>query len=94
MKINLRWLIQAVAFVGCIYFFLQVWGLSKEYIFEAETKALVFIFLNGALFLICFFVMALTSYLKQKFNSTLKNKIAFFEKLIARMDIKPGKAEE
>ena len=69
-------------------------GLSKEYILEAETKALYFIFLNGALFLVCFFVMALTSYLKQKFNGTLKNKISFFEKLIARLEIKPGKAEE
>lgn len=94
MKINLRWIIQALAFVGCIYFFLQVWGLSKEYILKAETKALYFIFINGALFLVCFFVMALTSYLKQKFNDTLVNEIPLFEKLIARLEIKSGKAEE
>lgn len=94
MKINLRWLIQAIAFIGCIYFFLQVWGLSKEYILEGDTKALYLILINGALFLICFFMMAFTSYLKQKFNGTLKNEIQLFERLIAWLEVKPGKVEE
>lgn len=50
--------------------------------FDLEELLLISIF--GLLFLICFFLMAVTSYLKQKVNGTLKNPISLFEKLISR----------
>ena len=83
MKINLRWVIQALAFIGCIYSFLQVWESSKQLIIQFSAVQLITLSVYALLFLICFFLMAVTSYLKQKLNGTLKNPIAFFEKLLA-----------
>lgn len=83
MKINLRWLIQALAFIGCIYFFLQVWEGSKQLITQFSVSHLITLSVYALLFLICFFLMAVTSYLKQKLNGTLKNPIAVFEKVLA-----------
>ena len=83
MKINLRWAIQALAFIGCIYFFLQVWEGSKQLIIQFSAVQLITLSVYVLLFLICFFLMAVTSYLKQKLNGTLKNPIPFFEKLLA-----------
>ncbi|MCG8606136.1 hypothetical protein MJD09_14255 [bacterium] len=87
MKINLRWLIQAAAFIGCIYFFLQIWEGSKELIVSFSAPQLAVLGLYGLLFLVCFFVMAITSYLKQKFNGTLKNPVAIFEKLLSKVGL-------
>ena len=83
MKINLRWMVQALAFIGCIYFFLQIWEGSKQLITQFSAIQLITLSLYAVLFLICFFLMAVTSYLKQKLNGTLKNPIPFFEKLLA-----------
>ena len=92
MKINLRWLVQAAAFVGCIFFFLKMWNTSKELLTEYTAAGLFWLGAYGILFLICFFLMAVTSYLKQKFNGTLKNPIPLFEKLLSRVGLveKPG----
>ncbi len=87
MKINLRWLIQALAFIGCIFFFLQIWDVSKELVDNFSSTALLVCLLYVSLFCICFFLMILTSYLKQKFNGTLKNPIPFFEKLLSKMGL-------
>ena len=87
MKINLRWLIQALAFIGCIFFFLQIWDVSKELVINFSSTALWICLLYVSLFSICFFLMVLTSYLKQKFNGTLKNPIPFFEKLLRKMGL-------
>ncbi len=77
-----RWAIQALAFVGCIYFFLKIWELSKIIVAGAETPNLIFMILYILAFMFCFFCLALTSYLKQKNNATLQNPILFFERLI------------
>ena len=87
MKINLRWLIQAVAFVGCIFFFLKIWDQSKTMILHYSNTGLLFLSAYVLCFLFFFFIMALTSYLKQKFNGTLKNQIPFFEKLLSKIDL-------
>ncbi len=87
MKINLRWMIQAFAFVGCIFFFLKIWNKSKQ-LFEGFTNSdLLLIVIYGVLFLVCFFLMAVTSYLKQKFNGTLKNQIPLFQKLLSKLGL-------
>lgn len=87
MKINLRWLIQAIAFVGCIFFFLKIWEQSKLLILDYSNSGLLLLSAYALFFLFCFFIMALTSYLKQKFNGTLKNRIPFFEKLLAKIGL-------
>ncbi|NIR48862.1 hypothetical protein GWO43_10520 [candidate division KSB1 bacterium] len=87
MKINLRWVIQALAFIGCVYFFMNIWNESKQIFATASDPDFLFIGFNGLLFLICFFVMALTSYLKQKNNGTLKNPIPLFEKLLSKIGL-------
>ncbi len=87
MKINLRWLVQAIAFIGCIYFFMKIWSASKQ-IFVGASSDFVTMTLYALLFLLCFFVMAITSYLKQKHNGTLKNSILFFEKLLSPLSFR------
>ena len=87
MKINLRWLVQAMAFIGCIFFFLKIWNKSKELLTGFEDSDLLLIGIYGVLFLVCFFLMAVTSYLKQKFNGTLKNQIPLFEKLLSKLGL-------
>ncbi len=87
MKINLRWAVQAIAFIGCIFFFLKIWNKSKELLTGFATSDLLLVGIYGLLFLVCFFLMAVTSYLKQKFNGTLKNPIPFFEKLLSKLGV-------
>ncbi len=87
MKINLRWLVQAMAFIGCIFFFLKIWNKSKELLTGFEDSDLLLIGIYGVLFLVCFFLMAVTSYLKQKFSGTLKNQIPLFEKLLSKLGL-------
>lgn len=82
MKINLRWIVQALAYVGAIWAFVQLWDLSKLALITGIggvlPKALLFV----AAFSFCFFVLFVTSYLKQRQNGTLKNRIALFERLL------------
>ncbi|MFQ5648700.1 MAG: hypothetical protein ACE5IY_02050 [bacterium] len=87
MKFSPRWLIQAAAFIGCIFFFLEIWQRSKQMLVSASTRDVWLLVLHGSLFLGCFFVMALTSYLKQRKNGTLENPLPFFEKVLAKMGL-------
>ena len=87
MKINFRWVVQALAFIGCIFFFMKIWNKSKELLTGFMVSDLLLIGIYGVLFLVCFFLMAVTSYLKQKFNGTLKNPIPFFEKLLSKLGV-------
>ncbi len=87
MKINLRWAVQAIAFIGCIFFFLKIWNTSKELLAGFAASDLILFGIYGVLFLVCFFLMAVTSYLKHKFNGTLKNQIPLFEKLLSKLGL-------
>ncbi len=87
MKFNLRWLVQAGAFIGCIYFFIRILEYSKLMLAMTASGSLPMVGLFCLLFGFCFFLMALTSYLKQKQNGTLKNQIPFFEKLISKLGL-------
>ena len=60
MKINLRWAVQAIAFIGCIFFFLKIWNTSKELLSGFAASDLLLIGIYGVLFLVCFFLMGLT----------------------------------
>jgi len=87
IKLNYRWLLQALAFVGCIFSFLQMWELSKQLLTGAANFSIVSLIAYLVLFVICFFLMALTSYLKQQLSGTLKNRIALFEKIVDKFHL-------
>jgi hypothetical protein len=87
MKINRRWIIQALAFIGCIYFFVQIWESSKQWLAGTTSVNLFILILQVFLFAVCFLVMAVTSYLKQRNNGTLKNAIPLFERLLAKIGL-------
>ncbi len=87
MSLNRRWLLQAIAFVGCIFAFLQIWEISQQMIAGSRSSGIGLIATYALLFLFCFLLMAITSYLKQKANGTLQNKINWFEKLIVRFHL-------
>jgi NAD/NADP transhydrogenase beta subunit len=87
MKIDVRWMVQAVAFIGCIFFFIKIWEKSKLFFERITLSDVLGLATYAILFLICFFIMAVTSYLKQRHNGTLKNQIPFFEKLISKFGL-------
>ncbi len=84
MKLNIRWQVQAFAFIGCLFFFMKIWHISKQLLVGKTLSDFLSIAIYGILFFICFFIMVVTSYLKQKNNGTLKNPIPFFEKLLSK----------
>jgi len=64
-----------------------MWERSKQMLVETTGADVAVMFLYFVLFLFCFFVMGITSYLKQKNNGTLRNPIPFFEKVLARLGL-------
>lgn len=87
MKINLRWIVQAIAFLGAIWSFVRMLEASKLAMQGMASQALQSLFLYALLFLFCFFLLVLTSYLKQKRSGTLKNPIRLFERLLALLGL-------
>lgn len=87
MKINGRWIVQALAFIGCIFFFIKIWDKSKTLLIHFSEIELLVLAVYVLGFVVCFFLMAVTSYLKQKNNGTLKNSIPFFEKLLSKFGL-------
>ncbi|MFQ5823863.1 MAG: hypothetical protein ACE5JB_07405 [bacterium] len=87
MKINIRWLMQACAFIGCTFFFIKIWDKSKQLFHSHAGRDFLMLGVYGILFFVCFFVMAVTSYLKQKYNGTLKNPIPIFEKILSKIGL-------
>jgi hypothetical protein len=82
MKINLRWFVQALALVSGIYFFKQLFERSKELLISFSANALLVWFGFLLLFVFCFLLLMFTSYLKEQGGNTLKNRIAFFERIV------------
>jgi DMSO/TMAO reductase YedYZ heme-binding membrane subunit len=85
MKMNIRWLVQAFAFIGSIFFFIRIWDKSKQLFESHSVSDFLILGVYGILFFVCLSIMAVTSYLKQKYNGTLKNPIPFFEKLLSKL---------
>lgn len=82
IKLNLRWFIQALALAGSIYCFMVVFNSSKMLFAKLSLETALPILLWAALFCFSFFVLMFTSYLKQRGNHTLRNRIAAFEALV------------
>ena len=87
IKINIRWLIQAISLVFGILAFSRAFESSKNLLLEFEMGIAIRVALWIAIFCFCFFVLMFTSYLKQRANATLRNPIALFERLIHKMGI-------
>jgi len=83
VKVDTRWIVQAAAYVGAIWAFVQMWEVSKVLLAGADAGAVRSLIAYAFLFLACFMVLAITSYLKQRRNGTLKNRIRFFERLLS-----------
>jgi hypothetical protein len=82
IKLNLRWLVQALALIFSIVCFTIVFDSSKILFKNFSTVALLRVLLWCLLFLLSFFLLMFTSYLKQRANSTLRHPIKSFESLI------------
>ena len=82
MKVNLRWLVQAISLMLGIYLFMRLFDTSKALILFYSTNALLAWLALFLLFAVCFFLLLFTSYLKQRGNNTLKKRIAVFERMV------------
>lgn len=94
IKLNLRWLIQALSLALSIVCFTIIFDASKA-LFEAPSLKLVVSLLGWALlFGFSFFVLMFTSYLKQRANFTLRNQIPLFERLVRGLGLEHYKERE
>jgi len=87
LKPNYRWLLQAFAFIGSVFFFLQIWEKSQMMFVKSTFFDWMLIAIYVVFFFFCFFLMGITSYLKQKGNDTLKNSIPLFEWIIEKFHL-------
>lgn len=94
IKLNLRWLIQALSLALSIVCFTIIFDASKA-LFEAPSLKLVASLLGWSLlFCFSFFVLMFTSYLKQRANFTLRNQILLFERLVQGLGLEHYKERE
>lgn len=82
IRMNWRWVIQALALIAGIYFFKLAFDRGKTLATEFSTAGLFVMSVSIVLFALCFFALMFTSYLKERGGNTLKNRIAMFEKLV------------
>jgi len=82
MKINFRWVVQAVALICGIYFFKLLFENSKILFFNFSINTLRTWLGFFLLFAVCFFLLLFTSYLKARGNNTLKHRMMLFERLV------------
>ena len=82
IRMNWRWVIQALALIAGIYFFKLAFDMGKALATEFSTSCLFVMSVGIVLFALCFFALMFTSYLKERGGNTLKNRIAMFEKLV------------
>lgn len=94
IKLNLRWLIQAAALVLSIASFTKIFNLSKTLPANSSGDGFTSFLAWGLLFLLSFFVLMLTSYLKQRANFTLRKRMALFERLIRALHLENYKERE
>lgn len=87
IRLNWRWVVQALALIAGIYFFMRAFDTSKSLL----TDFSFIVILNWAiwflLFAFCFFALMFTSYLKERGSGTLRKRIAMFEKLVGALHL-------
>ncbi|MGH7492717.1 MAG: hypothetical protein ACREOO_10015 [bacterium] len=94
IKLNFRWMVQALALILSIASFTKIFNSSKTLLLGfAGEKLLPFLFW-AILFLFAFFLLMFTSYLKQRANFTLRNRVGSFEKLIHALHLENYKERD
>jgi hypothetical protein len=94
IKLNLRWLVQALALILSIASFTRIFNFSKTLVAGFSGDQLLPFLFWLCLFLFSFFLLMFTSYLKQRANFTLRNRVGFFEKLIHALHLESYKERE
>ncbi|MDZ7268634.1 MAG: hypothetical protein ONB48_12930 [candidate division KSB1 bacterium] len=82
IKLNLRWLVQALALLAGIACFSTLFDSSKALLHQPTGETIAAVLGWFLLFCLSFFVLLFTSYLKQRANFTLRRRLAGFERLV------------
>lgn len=82
IRINWRWAVQALALVAGIYFFKQAFDSSKMLAANFSANSIGAWSIWVLLFFLCFIVLMVTSYIKERGSNALRHRIAIFEKLV------------
>lgn len=94
IKLNLRWLIQALSLALSIVCFTIIFDASKA-LFATPTPGLIISLMSWVLlFCFSFFVLMFTSYLKQRANFTLRRQLPLFERLVRWLHLENYKERE
>jgi hypothetical protein len=88
IRLNWRWVVQAVALIAGIYFFMRAFDASKSLVVDFSFNVILTWAVWLLLFSFCFFALMFTSYLKERGSGTLRKRIAIFEKLVAALHLK------
>ena len=94
IKLNLRWLVQALALILSIASFTRIFNFSKILVANFSSGQLLPFLFWVCLFLFAFFLLMFTSYLKQRANFTLRNRVKLFERLVHALHLENYKERE
>jgi hypothetical protein len=87
IRINWRWVVQAISLALGIFFFMQAFDTSKSLLMDFSLALLAGWVGWILLFAVCFFALMFTSYLKERGNRTLRKRMAVFEKLVMLLQL-------
>jgi hypothetical protein len=87
IRLNWRWVVQALALIAGIYFFMRAFDASKSLLVDFSLNAILKWAVWFLLFSFCFFALLFTSYLKERGSGTLQKRIAIFERLVAALHL-------
>jgi hypothetical protein len=87
IHLNWRWVVQALALIAGIYFFMRAFDTSKALLFNFSLNVILSWAIWVLLFSFCFFALMFTSYLKERGSGTLRKRIAIFEKLVVALHL-------
>lgn len=87
IRLNWRWVVQALALIAGIYFFMRAFDTSKTLLFNFSLRAISSWSAWVLLFSFCFLALMFTSYLKERGSGTLRKRLAIFEKLVAALHL-------
>ncbi len=88
IRLNGRWVVQALALIAGIYFFMRAFDTSKALLFDFSLNVILNWTVWVLLFSFCFLALMFTSYLKERGGGTLQKRITMFEKLVAALHLK------
>lgn len=88
IRLNWRWVVQALALIAGIYFFMRAFDTSKTLLFNFSLRTILSWSVWVLLFSFCFLALMFTSYLKERGSGTLRKRIAIFEKLVVTLHLK------